>query len=112
VPDDIWFDQLDIYIEMENGDDKPSVAPSFIIANGPMTDQHTEIENKIEEAIKKQVIKVLEDISNFNSLYENITIAHQEFNKRKDKLVFVIKKIEYSYDGCHENSIHIQLPEN
>lgn len=112
VPDDIWFDQLDIFIEMENDDEEPHIAPSFIIANGPRVDQHTEIENKIGETIKKQVMKVQEGISNFNSLYESITIAHREFSKRNDKLVFVIKKIEYSYDGCHENIIHIQLPEN
>jgi hypothetical protein len=112
VPDEIWFDQLDIYIEMENDDEEPNVAPSFIIANGPRIDQHTEIENKIGDTIKKQVMKVQEGISNFNSLYENITIAHREFIKRNDKLVFVIKKIEYSYDGCQENIIHIQLPEN
>jgi hypothetical protein len=112
VPDDIWFDQLDIYIEMENDEEEPNVAPAFIIANGPRIDQHTEIESKIGETIKKQVMEVQEGISNFNSLYENITIAHREFSKRNHKLVFVIKKIEYSYDGCHENIIHIQLPEN
>ncbi|WP_143774018.1 hypothetical protein [Niastella vici] len=112
VPDNIWFDQLDIFIEMESDEEEPNVAPSFIIANGPRIDHHTEIENKIGEMIKKQVMEVQEGIPNFNSLYENITIAHREFIKRSNKLVFVIKKIEYSYDGCRENIIHIQLPEN
>lgn len=112
VPDIVWFDQLDIYIEMEDGDDEPKIAPSFIIANGPRIDQHTEIENMIEKTIKKQVMKIQAGIPNFNSLYENITITHRDFNKRSNKLVFVIKKIEYSYDSCRENLIDIQLPEN
>jgi hypothetical protein len=112
VPGDIWFDQLEIYIEMENDDEEPNIASAFIIANGPRIDQHTEIENIIAETIKKQVMEVQECISDFNSLYENITIAHREFRKRNDKLVFVIQKIEYSYDSYQENIIHIQLPKN
>jgi hypothetical protein len=112
VPDDIWFDQLDINIEMQDDDDEPNVASSFIISNGPRIDLHTEIENKIGKNIKKQVMKIQEGIRNFNSLYENVSIANREFSKRKDKLFFIIKKVGYSYDGCQDNNIQIQLPEN
>lgn len=110
VPLDIWFDQLHINIEMEN-DDKPEVVSTFIIANGPRIDRHTEIEKKIDTHLKRQVIRMSNNMLDFISLFEDVRISKQEFQERENKLVFFIKKLTYSYDFTKDKDIQIYLPE-
>jgi hypothetical protein len=110
VPTDIWFDQLHINIEMEK-EDKPEVVSTFIIANGPRTDRHTKFEKRIETHVKRQVTRMSNKMHDFISLFEDFRISKREFHERENKLVFVIKKLTYSYDFTKDNDIQIYLPE-
>jgi hypothetical protein len=110
VPLDIWFDQLHINIEMEN-EDKPEVVSTFIIANGPRIDRHTEIENRIDTHLKRQVIRMSNNMDDFISLFEDLRISKRDFREHENKLVFFIKNLSYSYDYTKDNDVQIYLPE-
>lgn len=91
VPKTIWFDILRINIEDEE------ITVRFHIKNGYLSDEHAELEEKIQTYIREEVDKEKDKFSEmyaFRSLWENIDANGSEFIEDGDDLIFTIKSLD------------------
>lgn len=77
VPKNLWFDTLNISVEMASYEDSVHVRSQFRLKNGFLTPEHNVAAEQINKHLESEVDDVVESVSNVDevdSVWESITI--------------------------------------
>lgn len=106
VPEGIWFDRLSINVQNEGLD--ISAVMVLEIKNGPHPDQFDAISDQLEQSVAKEFMDVIENIDDFEEIWQMTSIKHDQFSIEDGKLVHIIKSIMYS--SCNQTTTEIAIP--
>lgn len=110
VPKELWFDQLELLIDIQNGSSGYAEA-HFIIKNGPYDSVHSDCENKIKQNFSRLICAEIEKIKEFSSMSEEWKINSQDFTKNGKSQVFILESFEYSFWKGYSKQINFSLSE-
>jgi len=109
IPDYLWFDTLNVNTE-GYAEDGLNVSVNFNITNGPVVDEHGDVENELSESLETMILKHL------NKVQKQVNYAYNEWPFRFDdgilkdgKRIFYIESIDYSYDDGEDKVIAIEI---
>lgn len=109
IPKDIWFDSL--AIEASGYVEEIDVAVRLLISNGPVSQEHLDLEDEIAGMIRTTIDKTLcNDVYEVNNIWLDEDIKVEDMNKDEDgNPYFNITEISYSkYEG-EDKDVYIQF---
>lgn len=108
VPESIWFDRLELRIEIY--DDFDQNATAFLrVLNGPFPRGYDKLEIAISNSVKSALDEEIRTIEEFRGVWEAYSIPRKEFQKNGRDIVYVLNKFEYSYGYVKETDVTIPL---
>jgi len=114
VPKHLWFDQLNIHIEV-NYDDTPECQVEFTIKNGFLTEEHQKLEKQINDYLVEKMTEAIvkfeqEEEVGFESIWDDVIITHSEFaEESEDSKIAYLKEIDFRYPDGDEKEIYLDL---
>jgi len=98
IPKSFWFDTFHVECEA-NYDDNVSMAISFLVKNGFLTDQHTEFCTNLENILADEFEVLFNsyestDAYEFRGCNDSWIINRSEFKEEGDMLVYTIDHVE------------------
>ena len=116
VPNKIWYDSINIAIEMDHEDADINVQVNFIIKNGFLTQEHREIVDLLKDEISAKVNDEIENFKNggadFRNVWENLIINRSEGVETTPGFIkHEISSISIGTSTSDEKSIYLQLIE-
>lgn len=114
IPEILWFDSITIDTEGYYEDDF-SVNFSFNINNGPVVQEHTVLEEKLSEQIREKLISVLDKMTDrfhISSVYNSWTFTFNDGTVKKDKRIFYINEVYFSYEETTEKDICVEISDD
>jgi hypothetical protein len=106
IPENLWFDAVNIHIESENEGDT-NVEIAFSVRNGFLTDEHEVIAEKISTQVVKHIDKA---IINFQDNPENNTFRsiwqEERFNRNE---LMIISQISMGTSVTEEKDVYLEL---
>jgi hypothetical protein len=115
IPKKLWFESLHVEVEASY-EDTPDISVRFIIKNGFLTDEHSEICSNLEETLKDEFDHIFSNYSSsngaeFRHCSEVIALDRADAIESGDNLIFKIKQIEFSVMSNIEKPIVLTLDE-
>ncbi|MBN8877762.1 MAG: hypothetical protein J0I32_09475 [Sphingobacteriales bacterium] len=115
IPQELWFDRLDIAIE-QLYDENAFAEASFLVINGPYTPMHNSYQQSIQETIDDRVATEVEkivqehtEIADTLEINTAFSINFNEFQLEKGKYIHKINSLDYSYQNRIVSDITISL---
>ena len=111
IPKHLWFDELFLgtegYVESGLG-----VSCSIIINNGPVTQEHADLEDTLTEYFEEQVRIVFNRLKEVtvNYAYNEITLTKADFTEEDDFMVAYVSDLNYTF--LHETEKTIEFTIN
>ena len=109
VPQEVWFDILEINIEHES-----NVDVEFIINNGFRTEEHKQtledLRLQLDDAIDVEV-KEFSKTNEFTCITENIQIEYSDFIKKGNVVEFTITSLDMTVSDTEDKTIYLDLKE-
>lgn len=110
LPKALNFDRVDIDLWGDIEYEPLECKFRFQISNGPVFEEHSEIEKEMSEKIVNEIDKVsmtiqLDEDSDLRGMYNDWVIQRSEMEEEGDDLVFYIEQVDYSY-GSHKYQNH------
>jgi len=117
IPKHLWFNELKIHIESDDGSGT-SITLELALTNGFKIDEHYELEKKLVEYIEEKIEEAItnfrnsnDDYDNFNGIWDEITIPYTEGKLEGDHLVFSITDLEMRYYDTTDKEIYLDVTE-
>jgi hypothetical protein len=116
VPKYLNFDSIDMETEGTFCFDELVCSFRFGINNGPVFEEHSDIEKSMESYLLESVTHILqtdeackdEEIGWVSNTW---SIPREEFKEEEDSLVFIIDSIDYNFNNTIFQSYHITINE-
>jgi len=116
VPKYLNFDSIDMETEGTFCFDELVCSFRFGINNGPVFEEHSDIEKSMESYLLESVTHILqtdeackdEEIGWVSNTW---SIPREEFKEEEDSLVFIIDSIDYNFNNTVHQSYHITINE-
>ncbi len=114
IPKALNFDTFDISTDGELNLGELNCTVGFVISNGPVFPQHSEVENAIEDHVRESLCHILETDEACRDeevgwVGNEWIIRRESFKEDGDDLVYVIDSIDYSYNDTRYQSYHIEI---
>ena len=116
VPKKLWFDTL--HVECEgNYDETPTISVQFIVKNGFLVQEHSDICSNLEEVLKDDFDALFStyestDSCEFRGCNDSWILDRSEAIEQDDMLVFTITKVEISTIDSEERTIVLELTDD
>lgn len=111
IPKYLWFDSISL--ESSGHAEDLDVSFRFLISNGPVCEEHTDLESLFEEQIKDEIYDRLSKVTyvgEVNSVYIDITVSRDSMEKDKDdNFILSIDEIVYYEYETEDKSISIPI---
>jgi hypothetical protein len=116
IPKALNFDAFEIVTEGTFCCEELSIDCKFIISNGPVFPEHSEVEDTMNTYVGESVTHILETDEackdeEIGWVGNDWYILRGEFKEDGDELVHVIDSIDYSYNNTKYQSYHIPINE-
>jgi hypothetical protein len=111
VPKRLWFDSIEYNFEQED----PVIDIAFIVRNGFLTDEHTQVAEQVKVSLNDQVQKAINDYSSlpestpYENIWQNDRINRSEFVEDGDYLVATIDELSIGTRSETEKDIYLEL---
>lgn len=111
VPKRLWFDSIEYNFEQED----PVIDIAFIVRNGFLTDEHTQVAEQIKVSLSDQVQKAINDYTSlpestpYENIWQNDRINRSAFVEDGDYLVATIDELSIGTRSETENDVYLQL---
>jgi hypothetical protein len=109
IPKHLWFDE--VFVGTEGYYDDMDVTCQLIIHNGPVTQEHADLEDTLTDYMNnaiRETINRIEDV-NVNYLYNEINIPFSNFVAKGKFMVGYIDELQYTYENCREKQITFSI---
>jgi hypothetical protein len=116
IPKALNFDAFEITTQGTFCWEELSIDCKFIISNGPVFPEHSEVEDTMNTYVRESVTHILETEEacreeEIGWVSNDWYISIGEFKEDGDELVHVIDNIDYSYNNTKYQSYHIPINE-
>jgi hypothetical protein len=114
VPKDLWFDQLNVHIEVNN-DETPECEVKFAVKNGFLTQEHTTLEKQLNEYLVQSMVEAITKFEDqeelfIESIWDDVTLDKADFVEESvDSKIAYIKELEFRYPDIEEKQIYLNL---
>jgi hypothetical protein len=113
IPKKLWFETLRIECE-SNYDETPNISVRFLIKNGFLTQEHSDICSNLEEVLKDEFDALFSnyestDDHEFRSCNDIWTLERKDAIEENNMLVFKITNIEIGIMDSSEKDIVLKL---
>jgi hypothetical protein len=115
IPKNLWFNDLEIHIEVNSADESPEATVNFGIQNGFLTDDHAIVEQELVNYIEKEAKNAIEGFidtqgEQFESMWETITFTPADFEEDgQGNLVAVINCLDMRYHQVEDKDIFLDI---
>ncbi len=115
VPKDLWYDNLSISIEGNEGE-TCNVTCRFNIKNGFLSDKHIVFIGGLEEKMEEEVNAVIEDFINvsgkdYRSIWETINLEPKDGNIKDDCIEYIIGSLSIGTTSSEPKDIYLEITE-
>ncbi len=115
VPKDLWYDNLSISIEGNDGD-TTRIDARFNVKNGFLSDKHTAFIGGLEEKMQEEVDAVIEDFINvsgkdYRSIWETINLEPKDGNIKDDCIEYIIGSLSIGTTSSEPKDIYLEITE-
>lgn len=115
VPKDLWYDNLSISIEGNDGD-RTRIEARFGIKNGFLSDKHTVFISGLEEKMEEEVNAVIEDFidtsaKDYRSIWETINLEPKDGVVKGDFLEYTIEQLGIGTTSSEPKDIYLEITE-
>lgn len=111
IPGYLWFDS--IYLEASGHAEDIDVRFTFLITNGPVCEEHFELESLIKDHIKNAILKRIQEetsVGDVNSVYVDKEETRDSMKKDKDgNFILSIESIVYYQYETNDKTISIPI---
>ena len=111
IPEYLWFDSIVLEASGHAGD--VDVRFRFIITNGPVCEEHIQLESLIKDQIKNDILKRIEEetpVGDVNSVYVDVEETRDNMKKDKDgNFILSIESIVYYQYETNDKTISIPI---
>jgi hypothetical protein len=114
IPKNLWFDTFHIEIECYY-DETLSVATSFLVKNGFLTQQHEHFCRNLDEVLRNDFEALFNDyedrngVDEFRGCNDSWIINRSEFTEENDNLVFTIKNVQIQVAETSDRDIVLEI---
>lgn len=117
IPKYINFDSFDIKTEGTHCWDELDADCRFVIANGPVFQEHAKLEYDLGVHVRESVIHILDTDAKCNSeevgwVHNEWTIRRESFKEDGDDLVYIIDEMDFTYNNTAYKSHYIKINED
>lgn len=111
IPGYLWFDS--VVLEASGHAEDLDVRFRFIITNGPVCEEHIEIESRVEDQIKNDILERIKEetyVGDVNSVYVDKEETRDSMEKDKDgNFILSIESITYYQYETNDKTISIPI---
>jgi len=116
VPKKLWFDTLHVECE-SNYDETPNMSIQFIVKNGFLVQEHSDICHNLEEVLKDDFSSLFDnyeftDNSEFRGCNDSWILERKDAIEDEDDLVFTISEVHVQTIDNEERTIVLELDED
>jgi hypothetical protein len=116
VPKILNFDRVEINTEGTHCWDELNTTFKFVVVNGPVFQEHLEIESAMESHVRESVVHILETHEECKDeeigwVYNDWSIRRELFIEDGEDLVYVMDELDFSINYTKYNSHHIPINE-
>ena len=114
VPKHLWFDQLNIHIEV-NYDETPDCQVEFTIKNGFLTGEHQKLEKQINDYLVEEMTNAIvkfeqEEEVGFESIWDDVILTQANFSEEsEDSKIAYVQEVDFRYPDGEEKQIYLDL---
>jgi len=115
VPKDLWYDNLSISIEGDDGD-TTRIDARFNVKNGFLSDKHIVFISGLEDKMEQEVDAVIEDFvqnsdRDYRSIWETINLEPKDGVVKGDFLEYTIEELNIGTTSSDEKDIYLEVTE-
>ena len=116
VPKKLWFDVIHVEVEA-NYDDVVNTDVRFIVKNGFLTQEHSDICSNLEEVLKDNFSSLFDnyestDNHEFRGCTDSWILERKDAVEEDDTLIFTINKVDVQTIDNEEKTIVLELDED
>jgi hypothetical protein len=116
VPKKLWFDTLHVECE-SNYDETPNISVQFIVKNGFLLQEHSDICHNLEEVLKDDFDALFStyestDSCEFRGCNDSWILERKDAVEEDDMLVFTITKVEINTIDTSERTVVLTLTDD
>jgi hypothetical protein len=113
VPKDLWYDNLSISIEGNDGDET-RIEARFGIKNGFLSDYHTAFISGLEDKMEKEVDAAIEDFvqdseKDYRSIWETINLEPKDGVIKENFLEYTIDTLDIGTRSSEEKDVYLEI---
>lgn len=112
IPENLWYDSIQIRIECNDDMEDEAVSLRFIIKNGFLTDEHVSLATLLEKQLLEEIreeVKIFEQDYEFRSIWETINLNRADGEQVSGFIQHKITSIDMGSVATDEKSICLQL---
>ncbi len=114
IPKHLWFNRIELHIEVGSSDETPQVGVELIILNGFKLDEHTDLEKQLSDELEAKVENAIQDFidhtgKEFRSIWDDTLFEFSEGVINGDYREFTIKNVPMSHDYTTVKGICLEL---
>ncbi len=111
----LWFDTLHVEIECYH-DEEPSLSVQFLVKNGFLTKEHSDICTNLEEVLRDDFHKLIDDYQSidnyeFRGCNDSWILERKDAVEDEDDLVFTISKVDIQTVDRQDKAIVLEIDE-
>jgi hypothetical protein len=115
VPKDLWYDNLSISIEGDDGE-RTRIGARFGIKNGFLSDKHIAFIQGLEDKMEQEVDAVIEDFiqnspTDYRSIWETINLEHKDGVVKGDFIEYTIEELNIGTTSSDEKDVYLEITE-
>lgn len=114
IPKHLWFNRIELHIEVGSADETPQVNFEFIIMNGFKLDEHIELEKKLSEELDSKVENAINDYmehtgKDFRSIWDDHIFEFSAGVINGDYREYTLEHLSIQYDDTSVKYICLEL---
>jgi len=115
VPKKLWFDTLHVEVDACY-DEAPAVSVQFLVKNGFLTHEHTNICSNLEEVLKDDFTSLFDnyestDSHEFRGCNDSWILERSGAIEDEDDLIFIISKVDVQTIDREDRTVVLELDE-
>ena len=116
IPKYLNFDRIEILTDGTFCWEELNTTFKFVIVNGPVFQEHLEIEKSMESYLTESITHILHTDEACKDeevgwVYNDWSIPREQFTEEGDSLVFIIDSLDYTYNNTIHQPYHISINE-
>ena len=114
IPENLWYDSIQIRIESNDYLEDDDISVRFVVKNGFLTDEHASLATLLEKQILEDVreeVHIFEQDNEFRSIWETINLNRANGEQVSGFIQHEITSIDMGSSTSDEKSIYLQLIE-